>query len=132
MDPTSHDINSVNRSQSAQRHAKYRSKYRGRQESVASTRGPGWAVRGNRRRDGRGYLRLPRFRSGRHRGLRCPYRRRARLVLRLASLLWRLRRATANETDLLRMQAEILRESSLSGLQANSQESSAQIGKDLL
>jgi hypothetical protein len=32
------------------------------------------------------------------------------LVLRLASLLWRLRRATAIETDLLRMQAEILRE----------------------
>jgi hypothetical protein len=32
------------------------------------------------------------------------------LVLRLASLLWRIRRATAIETDLLRMQAEILRE----------------------
>lgn len=32
------------------------------------------------------------------------------LVLRLASLLWRLRRATAIETDLLRVQAEILRE----------------------
>jgi hypothetical protein len=32
------------------------------------------------------------------------------LVLRLASLLWRLRRATAIETDLLRIQAEILRE----------------------
>jgi hypothetical protein len=32
------------------------------------------------------------------------------LVLRLASLLWRLRRATAIETDLLRMQAESLRE----------------------
>src|SRR5258705_9406162 len=31
------------------------------------------------------------------------------LVLRLASLLWRLRRATSIETDLLRMQAEILR-----------------------
>src|SRR5260370_8767584 len=30
------------------------------------------------------------------------------LVLRLASLLWRLRRATAIETDLLRIQAEIL------------------------
>ena len=29
------------------------------------------------------------------------------LVLRLASLLWRLRRATAIETDLLRIQAEI-------------------------
>ncbi len=32
------------------------------------------------------------------------------LVLRLASLLWRIRRATAIETDLLRIQAEILRE----------------------
>ena len=32
------------------------------------------------------------------------------LVLRLASLLWRLRRATAIETDLFRIQAEILRE----------------------
>jgi hypothetical protein len=32
------------------------------------------------------------------------------LVLRLASLFWRLRRATAIETDLLRIQAEILRE----------------------
>jgi hypothetical protein len=32
------------------------------------------------------------------------------LVLRLASLLWRLRRATAVETDLLRIQAEILRD----------------------
>jgi hypothetical protein len=30
------------------------------------------------------------------------------LVLRLASLLWRLRRATAIETDLMRIQAEIL------------------------
>jgi hypothetical protein len=32
------------------------------------------------------------------------------LVLRLASLLWRLRRATAIETDLLRIQAELLRD----------------------
>src|SRR5712691_6134438 len=32
------------------------------------------------------------------------------LVLRLASLLWRLRRATAIETDLLRIQAEILQD----------------------
>src|SRR5438477_10807615 len=32
------------------------------------------------------------------------------LVLRLASLLWRLRRATAIETDLLRIQAEILKD----------------------
>jgi hypothetical protein len=32
------------------------------------------------------------------------------LVLRLASLLWRIRRATGIETDLLRIQADILRE----------------------
>jgi hypothetical protein len=32
------------------------------------------------------------------------------LVLRLASLLWRLRRATAIETDLFEIQAEVLRE----------------------
>ena len=32
------------------------------------------------------------------------------LVLRLASLLWRLRRATAVETDLLEIQAELLRD----------------------
>ena len=32
------------------------------------------------------------------------------LVLRLVSLLWRIRRATGIETDLLRIQAEILRE----------------------
>jgi hypothetical protein len=32
------------------------------------------------------------------------------LVLRLASLLWRLRRATLIETDLLRIQAEVLRD----------------------
>jgi hypothetical protein len=32
------------------------------------------------------------------------------LVLRLASLLWRIRRATAIEADLLRIQAEMLRE----------------------
>jgi hypothetical protein len=32
------------------------------------------------------------------------------LVLRLASLLWRLRRATAIETGLLQIQSEILRE----------------------
>ena len=31
------------------------------------------------------------------------------LVLRLASLLWRIRRATGIETDLLRIQAEIIR-----------------------
>src|SRR6266853_5582196 len=32
------------------------------------------------------------------------------LVLRLASLLWRIRRATAIETDFLRIQAEIVRD----------------------
>jgi hypothetical protein len=32
------------------------------------------------------------------------------LVLRLASLLWRLRRATAIETELIRIQAEVLRD----------------------
>jgi hypothetical protein len=32
------------------------------------------------------------------------------LVLRLASLLWRIRRTTAVETDLLRIQAEVLRD----------------------
>jgi hypothetical protein len=37
------------------------------------------------------------------------------LVLRLASLLWRLRRATAIETDLLRIQAEILRDRARAG-----------------
>ena len=36
------------------------------------------------------------------------------LVLRLASLLWRLRRATSIETDLLNIQAEILRDGRLS------------------
>ena len=35
------------------------------------------------------------------------------LVLRLASLLWRLRRATAIETDLLEIQAEALRNAGL-------------------
>lgn len=38
------------------------------------------------------------------------------LVLRLASLLWRLRRATAVETDLLQIQAENLRDRQLDAL----------------
>jgi hypothetical protein len=38
------------------------------------------------------------------------------LVLRLASLLWRLRRTTAIETELLRIQAEILRDRRLGRL----------------
>jgi len=36
------------------------------------------------------------------------------LVLRLASLLWRIRRATSIETDLLRTQAQILHDRRLS------------------
>ena len=39
------------------------------------------------------------------------------LVLRLASLLWRLRRATAIETDLLRIQAEILEQRRMSSVE---------------
>jgi len=39
------------------------------------------------------------------------------LVLRLASLFWRLRRATAIETDLLRIQAEILKQPRMSRLE---------------
>ena len=41
------------------------------------------------------------------------------LVLRLASLLWRLRRATMIETELLRIQAEILRQKSFTQLTAD-------------
>src|ERR1700686_3176636 len=40
------------------------------------------------------------------------------LVLRLASLLWRIRRATAIDTDLFRMQAELLRNHRDTGEQA--------------
>ena len=40
--------------------------------------------------------------------LRCRTAVERELVLRLASLLWRLRRTTAIETDLLRIQAEML------------------------
>ena len=39
------------------------------------------------------------------------------LVLRLASLLWRIRRATAIDTDLFRMQAELLRNRRYAGEQ---------------
>ena len=39
------------------------------------------------------------------------------LVLRLASLLWRLRRATAIETDLLRIQAEILEQRRMNSME---------------
>jgi hypothetical protein len=54
------------------------------------------------------------------------------LVLRLASLLWRLRRATAIETDLRRIQAEILRERSLGGSQANPHGSLTEIENTVL
>ena len=47
------------------------------------------------------------------------------LVLRLASLLWRLRRATAIETDLLEIQAEALRERRLGGPPNRTQEPDA-------
>jgi hypothetical protein len=50
------------------------------------------------------------------------------LVLRLASLLWRLRRATAIETDLLRIQAEIQRERRSAGRPARSPTSPAGLG----
>jgi hypothetical protein len=49
------------------------------------------------------------------------------LVLRLASLLWRLRRATAIETDLLRIQAEVLRDRRSSCLAAGSRNTPSQI-----
>ena len=42
------------------------------------------------------------------------------LVLRLASLLWRLRRATMIETELLRIQAEVLRDRRISHLAVRS------------
>jgi hypothetical protein len=44
------------------------------------------------------------------------------LVLRLASLLWRLRRATAIETELLTIQAEILRDRRYRRVQDRSQD----------
>jgi hypothetical protein len=51
------------------------------------------------------------------------------LVLRLASLLWRLRRATAIETDLLRIQAESLRERRSAGWPDRSSTSPAGLGR---
>jgi hypothetical protein len=50
------------------------------------------------------------------------------LVLRLASLFWRLRRATAIETDLLRIQAEVLRERRSAGWPDRSSTSPAGLG----
>jgi hypothetical protein len=49
------------------------------------------------------------------------------LVLRLASLLWRLRRATMIETELLRIQAEVLRERGASHLALRSRNSESPI-----
>jgi hypothetical protein len=51
------------------------------------------------------------------------------LVLRLASLLWRLRRATAIETDLLRIQAEILRERRSAGRANRSPNPPSRLGR---
>jgi hypothetical protein len=47
------------------------------------------------------------------------------LVLRLASLLWRLRRATMIETELLRIQAEVLRDRRSSHLAVRSRNTSS-------
>ena len=49
------------------------------------------------------------------------------LVLRLASLLWRLRRATMIETELLRIQAEVLRDRRSSHLAVRSRNTPAPI-----
>jgi len=69
----------------------------------------GMAVRRNRGRNRRGYRGLQRVRAACIR-LDAQTAVERELVLRLASLLWRLRRATSIETDLLRIQAEILRD----------------------
>jgi hypothetical protein len=52
------------------------------------------------------------------------------LVLRLASLLWRLRRATMIETELLRIQAEVLRDRRSSQLAVRSRYASSSILDD--
>jgi predicted transcriptional regulator len=52
------------------------------------------------------------------------------LVLRLASLLWRLRRATMIETELLGIQAEVLRDRRLSHLAAKSRNTASPIPGD--
>ena len=54
------------------------------------------------------------------------------LVLRLASLLWRLRRATMIETDLLRIQAEVLRDRKSSHLAVRSRYTSSPIPGDAI
>jgi hypothetical protein len=52
------------------------------------------------------------------------------LVLRLASLLWRLRRATMIETELLRIQAEVLRDRRSSHLAARSRNTPSPIPRN--
>jgi hypothetical protein len=52
------------------------------------------------------------------------------LVLRLASLFWRLRRATVIETELLRIQAEVLRDRRSSQLAVRSRYASSSILDD--
>jgi hypothetical protein len=52
------------------------------------------------------------------------------LVLRLASLLWRLRRATMIETELLRIQAEVLRDRRSSHLAVRSRNTPPSILQD--
>jgi hypothetical protein len=54
------------------------------------------------------------------------------LVLRLASLLWRIRRATGIETDLLRIQAEIIHERQQTGGSAPSLSRNAPPSRSLL
>jgi hypothetical protein len=76
-DPQYHDLVPTDRSQSAQRAQKHRSKYRRRQTSVAAKRGPARAMRRNRGRNRRGRRRLPRVRGSRRCRLQRPDRRRA-------------------------------------------------------
>jgi hypothetical protein len=52
------------------------------------------------------------------------------LVLRLASLLWRLRRATMIETELLRIQAEVLRDRRSSHLAVRSRNTASPIPRN--
>jgi hypothetical protein len=92
-----HDLFSATRSQSAQRHPKHRAHYRSRKTSLATKRRAAWTVLRNRCRN-----------------IIADYDAETaverELVLRLASLLWRIRRATSIETNLLGAQAKILRD----------------------
>jgi hypothetical protein len=54
------------------------------------------------------------------------------LVLRLASLLWRLRRATMIETELLRIQAEVLRNRRSGDLEVRSRYTSPPILREVI